>query len=67
MKSPAYVGYVTKLYRMLIDKYYNGEEFKLTVDEVNNLKKLFNREFTDGYLFNDKDVMNIKTPNHQGI
>ena len=26
MKSPAYVGYVTRLYRLLIDKYYNNEE-----------------------------------------
>ena len=67
MKSPYYVGYVTRLYRMLIDKYYNGEELVLTREEVNNLKKLFNREFTSGYLFKDRDVMNIKTPNHQGI
>lgn len=67
MKSPAYVGYVTRLYRTLIDKYYNGEELVLSKNEVFNLKKLFNREFTTGYLFNDKDIMNIKTPNHQGI
>lgn len=67
MKSPSYVGYVTRLYRMFIDKYYNGEEIKLTKVEVDNLKKLFNREFTSGYLFGDRDVMNIKTPNHQGI
>ena len=67
MKSPAYVGYVTRIFRILIDKYYNGEEVKLTKEEINNLKKLFNREFTNGYLFNDKDIMNIKTPNHQGL
>ena len=67
MKSPSYVGYVTRLYRILIDKYYNNEELKLTKEEVDNLKKLFNRDFTNGYLFNDKDIMNIKTPNHQGL
>lgn len=67
MKSPSYVGYVTRIFRLLIDKYYNGEELKLTKEEVDNLKKLFNREFTSGYLFNDKDIMNIKTPNHQGL
>jgi len=67
MKSPSYVGYVTRLFRILIDKYYNGEELVLTNVELNNLKKLFNREFTDGYLFKDKDIMNIKTPNHQGL
>ena len=67
MKSPSYVGYVTRLFRILIDKYYNNEELKLSNEEVTNLKKLFNREFTKGYLFKDRDVMNIKTPNHQGI
>ena len=67
MKSPSYVGYVTRIYRTLIDKYYNGEEVKLTKEEVDNLKKLFNRGFSSGYLFKDKNIMNIKTPNHQGI
>ena len=67
MKSPSYVGYVTRLFRILIDKYYKNEELKLTSGEVTNLKKLFNRDFTKGYLFNDRDVMNIKTPNHQGV
>ena len=67
MKSPSYVGYVTRLYRTLIDKYYNNEELTLSKEELKKLKKLFNREFTKGYLFNDLDIMNIKTPNHQGI
>lgn len=66
MKSPEYVGYVTRLYRKLIDAYYNNEEMIITNEELNNLKLLFNREFTSGYLFNDQ-VMNVKTPNHQGL
>ena len=67
MKSPFYVGYVTRLYRTLIDKYYNNEELIISEEEIKKLKKLFNREFTNGYLFNDKDIMNIKTPNHLGL
>ena len=67
MKSPEYVGCVTKLYRMMIDKYYNNEEMLITEKEFNNLKKLYNRKFTSGYLFNDNNIMNIKTPNHQGV
>lgn len=67
MKSPSYVGYVTRLYRLLIDKYYHHEEMNLSEQEIFHLKKLFNREFTNGYLFNDKDIMNIKTPNHLGV
>lgn len=67
MKSPFYVGYVTRLYRMLIDKYYAGEEMKLSENDYKNLKKLYNRKFTTGFLFNDKNIANIKTSNHQGI
>lgn len=62
MKSPSYVGYVTKLYRSLIDNYNN----KITTKEEDNLKILFNRSFTNGYLFSDK-VMNINTSNHLGL
>lgn len=62
MKSPSYVGYVTSIYRKLIDNYNN----KVTKEENDNLKILFNREFTNGYLFNDK-VMNTYTSNHQGL
>lgn len=67
MKSPEYVGYVTKVYRTLIDKYYAGLPLTLTKEEETNLLKLFNREFTEGYLFQAKDITNIKSPNHQGI
>ena len=60
MKSPQYVAYVTKMYRNLIDN-------RSTNNYDKDLKKLFNRKFTSGYLFNDKNIMNIKSPNHQGV
>ena len=67
MKSPAYVGYVTYLYRKLIDQYYQNKEAKLSSLEMKNLKMLFNREFTKGYLFQSDDIMNIHSPNHVGV
>lgn len=69
MKSPEYVGFITKFYRTLIDKYYNKEEMVINESELDELKSLFNREFTNGYLFNEygKDVMNIKNQNHVGL
>ncbi len=67
MKSPEYVYYVTSLYRKIIDNYYLGKETLISTEEINNLKVLYNRKFTTGYLFNDKDIMNQETPNHQGI
>lgn len=62
MKSPSYVGYVTSIYRKLID----NPNYKVSKEEKDNLKILFNREFTNGYLFKDK-VMNTYTSNHQGL
>lgn len=69
MKSPEYVGFITKLYRNAIDAFYNNKEFKLSKDDFNKMKLLFNREFTKGYLFGDygQKLMNIKSPNHQGL
>ncbi len=69
MKSPEYVGFVTSIYRKLIDKYYNNEEMTLTKEDIDNLKVLYNREFTKGFINNEKniDIVNPKTPNHQGI
>jgi len=69
MKSPEYVGFVTSIYRKLIDKYYNNEEMVLTDEEIDNLKVLYNREFTKGFINNESklNIVNPKTPNHQGI
>ena len=68
MKSPEYVAYVTRLFRRLIDNYYNNEVMNITDEEMINLKKLYNREFTLGHLFNEKNynLMNIKSSNHIG-
>ena len=64
MKSPLYVGFITNLYRRLID----GNNINLK-EEINKLKTIFNREFTKGRLFyeNDIDFINTKSPNHIGL
>ena len=64
MKSPEYVGFITRYYRNLIDSR------KTNIEEENaNLKTIFNREFTNGNLFSVEptDLMNQKTPNHIGL
>ena len=68
MKSKEYVGFVTRLYRMAIDKYYNHEDPTISEEEIFKLKKLYNRQFTSGYLFNKsgRELMNIHSPNHIG-
>ena len=67
MKNPTTIGFITKMYRYLIDHYERGEKVELTEEENKKLLLLFNREYTDGYLFNSKSIMNIKSPNHIGI
>ena len=67
MKNPTTIGFITRLYRYLIDHYEKNEEITLSEEENKKLLSLFNREYTTGYLFNNIDIMNIKSPNHIGI
>lgn len=69
MKSPEYVYTVTKLYRMAIDSYYKDKKVYIDEHELNNLKRIFNREFTKGYLFHEdiNNIINTNRPNHQGV
>ncbi len=69
MKSPEYVGCVTRVYRDLIDKYYNHEELIVNEEYLRDLSVIFNREYTKGFLFSssNKELMNIKTSNHLGV
>lgn len=67
LKSSAYVGYVTSIYRKAIDSYYENIEYKISEDELIKLKVLFNRNFTNEYLTDNNDLFGQKTPNHLGI
>lgn len=69
MKRPEYVFYVVSLYRKAIDSYIKNNKVIITDEEINNLKKIFNREFTKGFLFNDlnKNIVNSYRPNHLGV
>ncbi len=69
MKSKEYVYTVTKLYRMAIDSYYEKGIVTIDFQELDYLKRLFNREFTKGYLFHEdmNKIINDVRPNHQGI
>ena len=60
MKSKEYVYLVTKMTKKSLTS-------KLGDEDIRNLKLVFNREFTKGYLFNDKNVINEYRPNHIGL
>ena len=67
MKSPSYVYLVTKLYRKAIDSYLKEGKVEVDLEELNDLKKVFNRNYTKGFLFNEYDIVNSYRPNHLGI
>ena len=64
MKSPEYVGFVTRMYRKLIDNRAEHVDLDFENDE---LKTIYNRGFTDGYLFESNDIVNREYPNHIGL
>lgn len=65
MKSPEYVYFVTHIYRKLLDQ----ENYQLTEEEIFQLKSLYNRGFTKGFLFHesDRDWISLSSSNHQGV
>ena len=67
MKSPAYVGYVTRIYRQAIDAYYKGFKYNISNNDLVSLKELYNRSFTNTYLLNNnEELFNNARPNHMG-
>ncbi len=69
MKSSYYVGFVTFLYRKLIDEYYKTSLVKITDEDLEKLKKLYYRGFCSGYLKEDnyKNLVSFDSPNHKGV
>lgn len=69
MKRPEYVYLVTSIYRKAIDNYVEFGKTNITNEDIKNLEKIFNRKFTKGYLFNEKnnEIINQYRPNHLGV
>ena len=66
MKRPEYVYLIVSLYRKAIDFYLSNGVVNISDSDIVEMKKIFNRGFTNGFLFNDK-IINSKRPNHIGI
>jgi len=50
MKTPEYVGIVTKIYRNYIDLYYkNPSNYVVTKDDLYKIKQIFSRDMNEGY------------------
>ena len=69
MKKSEYVYLVTRTFREAIDAYYAGKSWHLSKERKSELERLFNRGFTEGYLFHDSFArrMSMDRPNHRGV
>ncbi len=69
MKSPEYVYSVVSLYKKAVDSYLKDKTINITEKDIEDLKKIFNRMFTKGFMFNESNdnYINPFRPNHQGI
>ena len=69
MKSKEYVYMVVSLYRKAIDSYYKNKKVVINESDITKLKKLFNRNYTKGFIFNEENnnLINSYRPNHMGV
>ncbi len=69
MKRPEYVYMVVSMYKKAIDNYYDTGKVIINDDDIINLKKMYNRDFTNGFMMGEKNnsFTYEKRPNHIGI
>lgn len=68
MRKEMYVIQTVLSYRKKIDAYYQKTSINHDI-EIDKLKRVFNRDYTKGYMFEEipKDINNDFRPNHIGI
>lgn len=69
MKRPEYVAIVVHNYRKALDCIQAGKSPCISEEASYELKMAFNREFTQGYLFNkrNQEIVNTARPDNKGI
>jgi len=66
LRSPQYTALATRVYRLSVDSYYAGD-FKLPEQELKELALVFNREFTEGYMFSARELIVNDSPKNRGL
>lgn len=69
MKRAEYVYLIVSLYRKAIDNYILYKKTNIKEEDINELRKIFNRGFTKGFIFNEdnNNFINSYRPNHMGV
>lgn len=67
MKRPEYVAVIVRQYREAIDTYFHKQKLTDSSRRVNEMKQMFNRGFTGGFLLQDENIMADDYPGNRGI
>jgi len=70
MKRPEYVATVVGAYRDAIDQYVTDKEKPIiSKDTLKDVEQIFNRKFTDGYIFGSfgQEIMSFEKPSNRGV
>ena len=68
MKRPEICcNYCRSIFREAIDAYFNNQKLNDYKDRIMEMKQMFNRGFTSGFLLQDKDFMASDYPGNRGI
>ncbi len=65
MRSALYVAVATRLYRKAIDSFLSGR-FSVPEKEMSEIEVVFNREFTEGFMFGETDLVSPEKPMNRG-
>lgn len=65
MRSALYVAVATRLYRKAIDSYL-AEKFAVPEKEMAEMEVVFNREFTEGFMFGERKLVAAEKPMNRG-
>jgi putative protease len=68
MKRPEYVATVTRIYREVLDRMEQDQEYRPGPEMTGSLLKIFNRNFSTGYLYPPgQDFLSTTRPNNRGV
>ncbi|MEQ8200237.1 MAG: U32 family peptidase [Syntrophomonadaceae bacterium] len=68
MRRPEYVAVVTQVYRQVLDHLQEEPDYKPSPAIKERLLRIFNRNFTRGYIADDGDeLMSLESPKNRGV
>jgi putative protease len=67
MKKPEYVASIVHAYKKAIDHYYDQSLPDYSEVDLDEMKQMFNRHYTNGYAFFDGKVVDDDFPGNRGI